>query len=142
MRFASRTQLNPGFDGVATPTIQNGVVTAYRFSYKYTTDISPVRALTELRYLDCFGGIGSPGQLSDLSPLRGMKLTSVYCTKCKVSDLSPLEECKNLVRLTVTDTKVTPATVAALQKALPNCKIDWDDPAKVKTPQPAASGTK
>jgi hypothetical protein len=38
--------------------------------------------------------------------------------------------------------KVTLAQVAALQKALPNCKIDWDDPAKPKTPEPAASGTK
>ena len=26
--------------------------------------------------------------------------------------------------------------------ALPNCKIEWDDPAKPKTPEPTASGTK
>jgi hypothetical protein len=32
--------------------------------------------------------------------------------------------------------------LAALQKALPNCKIHWDDPAKPKAPEPAASGTK
>jgi hypothetical protein len=37
----------------------------------------------------------------------------------------------------VRGTKVTPAGVAALQKALPNCKIEWDDPAEAKTPAPA-----
>ncbi len=60
----------------------------------------------------------------------------------KVSDLSPLQDYKSLTSLTVTHTKVTPASVAALQKALPNCKIHWDDPSKPKTPEPAASGTK
>jgi hypothetical protein len=39
-------------------------------------------------------------------------------------------------------TRITPAQVAALQKALPNCKIDWDDPAKPKTLEPAGAGTK
>jgi hypothetical protein len=51
-----------------------------------------------------------------------------------VSDLSPLEDCKSLESLNIKSTKVTPAGVVALQKALPNCKIDWNDPAK-----PAAS---
>ena len=31
------------------------------------------------------------------------------------------------------NTKVTACRVAALQKALPNCKIEWDDPAKAFT---------
>jgi hypothetical protein len=59
-----------------------------------------------------------------------------------VSDLSPLEDCKNLRELKVTKTKVTAASVAALQKALPNCKIEWDGPAKPTTHEPAASGSK
>ena len=72
-----------------------------------------------------------------------MPLRSVRCTGCKmITDLSLLEDCTNLKTLAATGTKVTPAAVAALQKALPNCKIEWDDPAKPKTPQPAASGTK
>jgi hypothetical protein len=59
-----------------------------------------------------------------------------------VSDLSPLNDCKSLRILNVKGSKVTPAAVAALQKALPNCKIEWDDPAKPQTPEPAASGSK
>jgi hypothetical protein len=44
--------------------------------------------------------------------------------------------------LDVRSTKVTAAGVAALQKALPNCKIEWDNPAKPKSPEPAAAGMK
>lgn len=65
-------------------------------------------------------------QVSDLSPLQGMPLTNLSCFTTQVSDLSPLEDCKNLKILNVKQNKVTPA----LQKALPNCKIEWDDPAK------------
>jgi hypothetical protein len=68
-------------------------------------------------------------QVSDLSPLRGMALTTLYCLYTPVSDLSPLADCKKLRELKVQMTKVTAATVAALQKALPNCKIEWYDPA-------------
>jgi formylglycine-generating enzyme required for sulfatase activity/serine/threonine protein kinase len=81
-------------------------------------------------------------RVTDLSPLRGLPLTNLHCTSTPVSDLLPLEDCRSLTHLQCTGTKVTPAGVAALQKALPNCKIEWDDPAKPKTPQPAASGTK
>ena len=75
-------------------------------------------------------------QVSDLSPLQGMPLTNLICHNTQVSDLSPLEECKNLKTLNLKNTKVTPAGVAALQKALPNCKIEWSDPAKAVTTQP------
>ena len=49
---------------------------------------------------------------------------------------------RRLKTLAVKKTKVTPAQVAALQKALPNCKIEWDDPAKprhdeTRLPRPA-----
>ena len=81
-------------------------------------------------------------KVTDISILRGMPLTSVYGAGPQVSDFSPLEDCKSLKTLDLRLTKVTPAQVAALQKALPNCKIDWDDPTKPKTPEPAAAGTK
>jgi hypothetical protein len=42
----------------------------------------------------------------------------------------------------VTATKVTAAGIAAFREVHANCRIDWDDPAKPKTPGPAASGTK
>jgi len=83
-----------------------------------------VRALVRLKVLDCGGLSTRSGKLSDLSPLQGMPLTTLGCYNTPVSDLSPLEECKSLKTLHVTKTKVTASGVAALQKALPNCKID------------------
>ena len=50
-----------------------------------------------------------------------------------------LAECKQLKTLTAKKTQVTAAGVAALQKALPDCKIEWDGAAKPKTTEPAAS---
>ncbi len=162
-------ELNPGFDGTmmgsgrdgkGAPTIENGVVTQLKFFTEHVTDISPVRALIGLKSLSCSSG---NGQLSDLSPLQGMQLTSLHVRHTQVFDLSPLKgmplhelSCENtpvsdllplagvptLYTLSVKSTKITAAGVAALQRALPNCKIDWDDPAKPKTPEPAASGTK
>jgi serine/threonine-protein kinase len=84
----------------------------------------------------------SSTQVSDLSPLKGMPLQLVRCNNTPISDLSPLHDCKGLTLLDVGHAKVTAAGVAALQNALPNCKIDWDDPAKTKAPEPAAAGTK
>jgi Leucine-rich repeat (LRR) protein len=157
-------ELNPGFDGkVRSSKIEKGVVTEVGFFTDSVTDISPVRVLLKLKRLNCNGFKNRKGKLSDLSPLAGMPLTSLdcgstqvpdlsplngmplvtlYCSGTQISDLSPLEKCKDLKILNVAQTRVTPTQVAALQKALPNCKIEWDDPSKPKTPEPAASGTK
>ncbi|MCX7410801.1 MAG: formylglycine-generating enzyme family protein [Planctomycetales bacterium] len=152
-------ELNPKFNGKVTgsdihrsPEIDNGSVTQFGFDTDHISDISPVRALSKLKALNC-SSIGRAGNLadlspltgmslselickdtaiSDLSPLQGMPLTVVYCPLTNVSDLSPLTDCKSLQRLSVGSTKVTAASVAALQQSLPNCKIDWDDPAKPK----------
>ena len=119
------------------------------------SDLSPLRGMLVTRLNIC-----GNGDLSDLSPLRGVPLTSLACSGTGVLDLSPLKEMKlwnlncghtsvfdlsplqgipTLSKLTANANKVTPASVAALQKALPNCKIEWDDPAKPKAPEPAAS---
>jgi len=103
------------------------------------SDLSPLQGM-RLRGLSI---ISSP--VKDLSPVKGMPLQDLRFTyiKCENTvDLSPLEGCQKLTSINLTQTKVTPASVAALQKALPNCVIKWDDPAKATTPQPAASGTK
>ena len=44
---------NPDFDGVLTPTLENGVVAQLSFSTHHVSDISPVRALTKLTDLHC-----------------------------------------------------------------------------------------
>jgi hypothetical protein len=166
-------ELNPGFDGkISRPKIVNGEVTDLTFFTDSVMDISPVRGLPGLKVLNCGGSNTRKGQLSDVTPLQGMRLTYLACANTQVSDLSPLrgmplitlicggsnvsdlsplETMPNLGILKLRLTKVTPATVAALQKALPNCTIELDggpstspagEGAKAKTPEPAAAGTK
>ena len=52
------------------------------------SDLSPLKDM-KLTYLDC-----GYTKVSDLSPLKGMKLTSLYCMAHTVSDLSPLKDMK------------------------------------------------
>lgn len=94
-------EFNPGFDG-DTPTlvVEGGAVTQIGFYVMHVTDISPVRALTKLKVLYCNKGI-----LSDLSPLRGMKLTTLFVNETNVHDLSPLRGMP-LDRLNVSKTGV------------------------------------
>jgi hypothetical protein len=211
--IVKRLQLiNPGFDGKETHKIEYGVVTEWSIATDNVKDISPIRALAGVKNLTCVG-TGSVGgslsdlsplrqmklefldcsdnflsdlsplqgmpltelvcsgtQVSDLSPLKGMPLTELDCGGTQVSDLSPLKElplarltcdniqvtdlsplegmpltflncsgtqvfdlsplkhCKPLTFLNTKQTKVTPAGIAAFQKSLPNCKIDWNGP--------------
>ena len=108
---ARMKELNPHFDALVEPTIENGVVRELKFNTDDVTDISPVRALSRLRAVRCtgFGDRNSPltdlsplsglplrtlvlakGELFDLSPLRGMPLTEFKCYGTRVNDLSPL----------------------------------------------------
>jgi len=100
------------------------------------TDLSPLQGMA-LSYLNCeFTGV------SDLTPLAGMPLSNANFMSTKVANLSALTNCKALKQINLHHTQVTPSGVAALQTALPDCKIEWDDPAKATPPQPAASSTK
>jgi len=92
-------ELNPGFDGKLTgangytpPVIENGVVKSIAFLTDNVTDISPLRALVWLESLNCDGR--DKGLLSDLSPLKEMRLTSLSCFSTNVADLSPLKGMK------------------------------------------------
>ena len=81
-------------------------------------------------------------QLSDCSQVSDAGLS--YFKDCKglfvldlggcprVSDASVeyLAKLDKLINVKLTGTKVTAAGVAKLKKALPNCKIDWDEPKK------------
>ena len=88
---AKLKELNPGFDGKATPGIEDGVMAKLDFATDEVTDVSPVRPLTKLKRLICRGSAIGKGRLSDLSPLKGMKLTQLDCGCNRVSDLSSLE---------------------------------------------------
>jgi eukaryotic-like serine/threonine-protein kinase len=106
-------ELNPDFDEKVAPTIENGVVTGLAFSTDQVSDISPVRVLTQLRSLNCSGSDVGRGQLSDLSPLRGLPLTTLRCLYTSVSDLSPLKGME-LTSLDCRHTKVGDADVKTL----------------------------
>ncbi|MFA6560877.1 MAG: hypothetical protein WCV00_03090 [Verrucomicrobiia bacterium] len=84
-------QLNPAFDGRETHRFEGGVLTELSFCSAGVTNISPVRALTDLRKLSC-RGIPARRTLCDLSPLQGMMLTELDIRDTGVSDLSPLKE--------------------------------------------------
>jgi hypothetical protein len=92
-------ELNPRFNGNVTPTIEGGVVTGLLFYTDDVADVSAVRALVGLKSLDC-PAAGPPKEnrtLSDLAPLRGMKLTRLRLDRTLAADLSdlrgmPLEE--------------------------------------------------
>lgn len=90
------------------------------------SDLSPLAGMPLINLH--LGGI----QVSDLSLLKGMPLRSLNCDDMPISDLSPVADCQSLRFLHIQRTKVTPAAVADLQKALPDCKIYWDAPAAAK----------
>lgn len=65
-----------------------------------------------------------------LANLKNLKSLQLFLTPITDAGLKHLHGLKNLEQLNLRDTKVTSAGVAALQKALPNCKIDSDFEAK------------
>jgi serine/threonine protein kinase len=118
-------ELNPGFDGKVTPHIEGGVVTQFAFATDRVTNITPLRALTGLTTLSCGGSHWGKGQLADLGPLRGLRLTRLNCWATKVADLSPLAGMK-LTSLDCSDTAVTnlePLRGMALEDL--NCRQSW-----------------
>src|SRR5262249_49118049 len=84
-------EANPGFDGKLTPTVVDGTVTGLALPTDDVQNLSPLRALRELRALDASGGHPREGKLSDLSTLRGLRLTTLICGSNPFDDLRPLE---------------------------------------------------
>jgi Leucine-rich repeat (LRR) protein/tRNA A-37 threonylcarbamoyl transferase component Bud32 len=83
-------ELNPSFDGMVTPTIENGAVVRLRLLTDHVSDLRPVQALAQLEWLEAFGGDRGKGKLSDLAPLRGMRLKVLNASQNRIRDLSPL----------------------------------------------------
>ncbi len=73
--------------------------------------------------------------LEPISRLPQLRTLQINHTGVTDAGLAYLETTKTLVDLNVLRTKVTAAGVAKLQKALPNCKIEWDDSAKPAAPE-------
>jgi len=102
-------ELNPAFDGKVTTGIEGGVVRSIQFYGDYVTDLSPVRALKTINALNC-SGIGQHTSLVDLTPLKGMPLTTFLANKTLIEDLSPLTEMPLQV-LQIQYTRVTDLTL-------------------------------
>jgi serine/threonine protein kinase/Leucine-rich repeat (LRR) protein len=92
---AKLKERNPGLDGTATHKFDDGVVTELSFipvaGRDIVTDLSPVRALVGLTYLNLWSCVG----LEDLEPLKGLKLTRLITGSLTVNnqvrDLEPLK---------------------------------------------------
>ncbi|WP_010587813.1 protein kinase domain-containing protein [Schlesneria paludicola] len=80
-------ELNPEFDGVVTPVIDEGVVTELQIQSEQLSDITPLEQLTGLTVFDCDGCVN----LADITPLSEAALTGLSCNRTSVSDLSPLK---------------------------------------------------
>ncbi|MCX6908048.1 MAG: protein kinase, partial [Verrucomicrobia bacterium] len=117
--LARLRELNPGFDGQASPGIEDGQVIELKFSSASVTDLSPLRALASLRRLTCHGD-KDDHPLADLSPLRGLQLETLDCAISQVSDLTPLAGMP-LQELVCSTTRV--GDIAPL-KGLPLIRLD------------------
>jgi hypothetical protein len=95
------------------------------------TDLAPLRGMKLTTFT--FSG----GQAVDGSVLRGMPLISLDLSYTKLKDYTFLRDCPTLARVDLQPMKFTAAEIAALQAALPNCKIEWTEPAKAAAPRPS-----
>lgn len=86
---AKLKEINPGYDGAFKHRVEDGQVTAFMFGSTHIVDLWPVRALPAVQELHC-GGREEESKLSDLSPLQGLPLRTLWCGKSGVADLSPL----------------------------------------------------
>jgi serine/threonine protein kinase len=141
-------EMNPGFDGELLGwgwrgplNIENGRVKLCGMYADKVVDLSPLRAFPELEVIGLTCKVpGQSSQLSDLSPLQGMRLKKIYCQHTKVSDLSPLFDCRNLEVLNLLGTKIAAAEMSAFKRALPNCKVEGDGMPRAPA-KSAATGT-
>jgi hypothetical protein len=85
-------RLNPGFDGKLVHRVEEDVVTELSLNTDEIIDISPLRALGKIVYLDLRGTYPNRGKLSDLSPLKGLTISRLDCSSTQISDLSPLAD--------------------------------------------------
>ena len=86
-------ELNPGWNGpVPESKVEIGFVTALHISSNALRDLSPVRALTGLRFLECKPHLqNTGGSLENLAPLGGMQLHMLAFQSNGVRDLAPIK---------------------------------------------------
>lgn len=87
---AEMQRRNPDWAGTHEFDERAGTVTRFRFSPHHVSDLSPVRALVELEFLQ-FPGTETSGDVFDFTPLTGLPLRILDCGHNPISDFSPLK---------------------------------------------------
>lgn len=85
---AKLVESNPGYDGKLSSqyVTASGVEMIKIENMPSLIDLSPIRALPELKQIYC-----NATRIADLSPLADMPLNLINCGETRVSDLSPLK---------------------------------------------------
>lgn len=84
-------ELNPGYDGGFKFKVEKGAVVELEILTDNVTDLFPIRVLAQLKVLKCAGSGLGKGNLTELTPIKGMPLTNLTCSRNpKLTDLSPL----------------------------------------------------
>ena len=92
------------------------------------TGVADVRCITGLRELHWLELDGSA--VTDIAPLAKMpRITILDLARTSVEDIAPLANLHGLRVLDLSETAVSAESIAALQDALPNCKIVKDEQA-------------
>ncbi len=87
--------------------------------------LAQLKGLTELRWLNLWNTQVTDAGLDHLKGLNGLQLLNLGNTKVGDAGLKRLEGLTALDWLGLEQTGVTDAGVAGLQRALPNCQIEW-----------------
>jgi Leucine-rich repeat (LRR) protein len=108
---------NPGFEGIGP--FQTGFwmhepvpgtinkVRKVDFYSDNVKDITPLKALTQLKRLVCPGSKPGLGKLANLAPLKGFKLIELDVSSTEVADLAPLQGMSDsLTHLSIQNTRV------------------------------------
>jgi serine/threonine protein kinase len=83
--------LNPGFDGHEIHNIEDSEVTGLALAADHLLDVSPVRALKNLRSFTCRSSTFEKANFSDLTPIEGLPLIIVDVAATSVADLTPIQ---------------------------------------------------
>ncbi len=83
-------RLNRGMEGLPKVRIEGNRILGLELFVDRVTDLTPIGALLHLRNLILRTEDGST-RLTDLSPLRGLRLTDFRCEHSPLADLSPLK---------------------------------------------------
>ena len=90
------------------------------FDNKAIISMEPLKALKNLKYLDC-----KNTQISDLSPLTELKYLEEVCLNfTKVTSLEALEYLPNLKKIACKQSEVTKLEVERFKKKRPDCTVD------------------